>query len=95
MKTKGVQIPVGTSKTIDVRLLSDAPTSGPWKVTAVTVSESAPSLGFSFDRNTGVNGDVLKLTITAKSKGGFGGTVFQLRSTLGGKTNYWMGFVAN
>ena len=94
-KTKGVKIPVGTSKTIDVPLLSDAPTSGPWKVTADTVQETISSLAFSFDRDTGVNGDVLHLTITAKKKGAFGGTVFELKSTLAGKSNFWMGFVAN
>ena len=32
--TPGVKIPVGGSKTIDVTLFSDAPTTGPWRVIA-------------------------------------------------------------
>ena len=94
-KTKGVRIAVGESKTLEVKLLSDAPTSGPWKVSAATINETLPSLDFAFDRDTGVNGDVLQLTVTAKRKGAFGGTVFRVTSTLGAQKNFWMGFVAN
>ena len=35
--TKGVKIPVGSSKTIELDLYSDAPTSGPWNVSVLDV----------------------------------------------------------
>jgi hypothetical protein len=95
VSTKGVKIPVGSSKTIDVRLLSDAPTTEAWTVEAATAIETKPTLKFEFDRSTGVNGDVLKLTITALARGTFGGSVFKVTSKLGTTKNIWMGFVAN
>ena len=48
--------------TIDVELLSDAPTSGPWTVKAG--SFAAPGLTFKLDTSTGTNGDVVHLTIS-------------------------------
>ena len=95
VKTMGVKVPVGSSKTIDVRLLSDAPTSGEWSVEATTVIETKPTLKFELDRTTGQNGDTLHLTITALARGSFGGSIFQLTSKLGGAKNVWWGFVAN
>jgi hypothetical protein len=62
-KSKGVLIPVGQSKTIEIDLFSDEPTSGPF-----TVSVSGPpSATFKLDKSTGVNGDKLALTITSVS----------------------------
>jgi hypothetical protein len=92
--TKGVTVPLGKSKTIDVALLSDGPT-GAFTVEAKTLLETTPSLAFAWDRASGKNGDVLKLTITRKANGDFGGTVVQLDSKLGAKKNIWMAFVAN
>ncbi len=63
---KGVNIPVGQTKTIDVDLFSDAATSGPFTVTASDLSKflgSDPALELSLDRDAGENGQVLHLTI--------------------------------
>jgi hypothetical protein len=66
-KFKGIQIPVGTSKTIDVIIYSDAPTD---VITLGAMDNSAlrggtPQLTFTWDKNTGRNGDKVHLTITA------------------------------
>ena len=41
--TTGVNIPLGQSRTIDVVLHSEAPTSGPWTVTAYDSSANIPA----------------------------------------------------
>jgi hypothetical protein len=96
--TKGVRIPVGSSRTIDIDLFSDAPTTGAWTVDAFDVFAllgMTPSLSFSFDKRTGRNGDVLHLTITVTGLGAGGGSEFMLRSSLGSIHHYWYGWVAN
>jgi len=52
--THGVKIPLGTSRTVEVDLYSDGPTSGPWTLAA---SATVGELGLSFDVSSGVNGD--------------------------------------
>jgi hypothetical protein len=98
--TKGVTIPVGTSKTIEVDLFSDAPTPGPWTVTPVDLSSAffgsaQPALTFKLDKTTGQNGDKLQLTITSVAKGALGAAPFWLQSDLGGVSNTWVGVVGN
>jgi hypothetical protein len=88
----GVEIPLGQSKTIDVQLFSDAPTSGPWTVSAEN-SSMTPSLGFAFDKTTGMNGDTLHLTITVNTAGRRGSESFLLKSTLGTQETFWVGIV--
>jgi hypothetical protein len=73
--TKGVIIPLGQTKTIDVKLEADGTTSGPWTVTALDASYyffgGDQFLDVSFDGGatsgmstaTGSAGDVLHLTI--------------------------------
>jgi hypothetical protein len=98
MPTKGVQVPTGQSKTIDVQLFSDAPTDD-WTVQAVDstyVSGGAKELEFSWDKQLGNNGDVLKLTITRVKNGQYGGSEFIIYSQKGPKVaQMWFGFVAN
>jgi hypothetical protein len=69
VQTKGVIIPVGQSKTIDVTLEAEAPTNGPWTVTAYDFSSAfnggATDLKLSLDKSSGSNGDTLHLTITS------------------------------
>jgi hypothetical protein len=94
----GVQIPVGGSKTIDVDLFSDGPTSGPWQVEAYDLNElegMAPNLALSFDDATGENGTVRHLTINVKSKGQFGVEVFFIISSQGQTKHFWLGDVGN
>ena len=97
--TQGVQIPVGQTKTIDVRLHSDGPTSGPWTVDVMDLSYymgtlSQPATTLSLDRTSGVDGDVLHLTITVhRADPYFGGEGFVLSSTLNGQNNLWYGAI--
>lgn len=63
----GVTIAVGGSQTIQLKLFSDAPTSGHWTVSAFEDPDSTVSGGkdltFSFDQTTGSNGSIINLTI--------------------------------
>lgn len=96
--TKGIQISLNASKTVDVELFSDAPTTQ-WSVQAVdsTYGTNAPEeLQFSWDSQYGNNGDILHLTITRVAEGQFGGSeiyVYSQRSS--SDYNMWFGFVAN
>ena len=104
--TPGVKIPVGTSKVVDVNLFSEAATTGPWTVSAYdynyfTTGANA-RMTFAFDKTTGVNGDVLHLTITVKSVDPqLNVEPFIIFSDLGKpgdasfQENIWMGTVAN
>jgi hypothetical protein len=98
VSTKGVQIAVGTSKTIDVQLFSDAPTAD-WSVSAVdaTYGTNQPKqLDFSWDAQTGNNGDTLHMTITRLANGPHNGTEFYIYASRDQKTwNMWFGFVQN
>ena len=90
LTTKGLKLAQGDSKTIDVRLFADAPT-GDWKVDALDVDQP-PTLSFSWDAQTGNDGDTLHLTITRTTSGG---GEFAITSTSGTTTNLWFGFVAD
>lgn len=99
IKTKGVIIPVGQSKQVELDLYSDAPTSGPWTVSAIdylSVYRGAPAtLSFAFDKTTGRNGDVIQMTITVNKKGAGGVEPFWIQNTLGTQTTVWLGVVGN
>jgi hypothetical protein len=97
-------IPVGSSKTVDVDLYSDAPTPGPWTVSAQdltsTLADAGPALSFSFDKTQGQNGDKIHLTINALSASPLGVAPFQIVSELGapdagGARTTWVGVVGN
>jgi hypothetical protein len=95
---KGVAIPVGQSKTIDIALFSDGDTNGPWQVEAYDTDMllgNAQSLSFSFDKTSGQNGDILHLTINVIQQGTSGVETFVLYSTLGTQVSEWVGLVAN
>ncbi len=95
--TTGVKIAVGDTRTIDVVLHSDAPTSGPWTVAVQDLSEyigDATATTVSLDKTTGSDGDVLHLTIKVNSIDTMiGGEGFVLSSTLNGQNNMWYGAV--
>lgn len=96
--SKGVKIPVGKSKTIELDLFSDAPTSGPWTITATDTSayyQKGRELSFSFDKNSGVNGEKVHMTITADKPGEDGGSEFIIISKLGKQQTLWVGWVQN
>ncbi|MEP6859959.1 MAG: hypothetical protein ABJE66_05025 [Deltaproteobacteria bacterium] len=99
LATTGVHVPVGGSATIALELFSDAPTSGPWQVSALDAErlKGAPAkLGFTFDRSSGSNGDVLHLTIDVLSADtSFAAEPFVIVSQLGTTTRTWFGIVGN
>ncbi len=95
--TRGVQVPVGKTRTVDVALWSNAPT-GDFKVEAFDESRffgGPPELDLSLDKTTGRNGDILHLTIKSLQAGSYGGSMLFLQSTLGSKSHVWIGFIAN
>ena len=96
--TKGVQIPVGQSKVVELDLYSDAPTSGDWSVKAVDGAElmqQPTNLTFSYDKTTGRNGDKINMTVTVSSMGQDGVETFLLVSRLNGQESFWVGLVSN
>jgi hypothetical protein len=93
LKTRGVLIPTGMTKTIGVHLYSDGPTS-PWTVSATTGYGSQGALSFAFDKTTGQNGDILQLTITAVKKTTSGTARFNVTSTNAAQVKHtWYGLV--
>ena len=106
--TKGVKVPVGTSKTIPLALYSDGPTNGPWTVTASALGRGGSGGGgdggastgpvtLSLDKSTGVNGDIINLTITAKTAitSTSAAVTILVTSQLGTRKNTWVGLVGN
>lgn len=95
--TKGVDVPVGTSKTIQLDLFSDGPTSGPWTVDAKAYTRGGPTTAvtFSLDKTSGQNGDKLNLTVTSaaaittKSQT----ATLVITSTSGVRENLWIGMI--
>jgi hypothetical protein len=96
VRTKGVSVPVGQSRTVELDLYSDGDTGGPFKVTLLLVDIPAanapvygpPSLRLSLDRSSGQNGEKLYLTITRTMVRALG-TVVVVESTLGTTTTSW------
>ena len=96
--TKGVTIPVGQSKTIQVDLFSDAPTGGPWFVDAIdaaTLQQQSPELELTWDKKSGQNGEKLYLTIKVLKASQYGAEAFIIESQLAQQTSVWVGLVGN
>jgi hypothetical protein len=96
LKLKGVKIPVGSTKTVEVDLFSDAPVSGPWTVKAYDYSQimgGPQTLDFAFDADSGLNGQKLHLDITALEQGQYNVEIFYIVSELGTQQNVWIGVV--
>lgn len=99
--SKGIVIPVGGSKTIDVQLFSDGDTGHPWTVIAEDLMYRFygpygfnKTLDLTWDKTEGKNGDVLHLTIkvTAQSAIG-GGHAILITSTDGDRVALWPGLI--
>jgi hypothetical protein len=92
--TKGIMTPVGQAVTVEVDLFSDAPTTGPWTVSAQAYSRtSAAPVTVSFDTNKGQNGDKVHMTLTATAA--FTGTktknaTLLITSVLGVRQTQWI-----
>jgi hypothetical protein len=95
---KGVKIPVGETKTIEVDLFSEADTGGPWNVQVVdygSFTGQPSTLDLSLDRDSGQNGEKLHLTITATDASPYKFAPFFLISEQNGQQNFWIGMVGN
>ncbi len=99
---KGLSVPPGSSRTIDLRLYSDGPTAEPWSVKVSELggpqSATTGTLSFALDKDHGSNGDVLHLTISrAANPDGSAPQPAPMRitSTLGGEQNVWFGIIGN
>jgi hypothetical protein len=102
VQAKGLSLAVGKSATIELDLYSDAPTSDVFQLSAFDVGAAfmgqQPTLDFAFDKDSGKNGDKVKLTITSlgdNSGGPTGATLFWIQSDLGMQSTVWLGLVAN
>ena len=83
-------IPVGTKRTIQVGLYSDAP-APPWSVSVVEgdgfTTPSTPHLTIAAEESAGANGDIIDVDITTNSVKASGVLVTVL-STQGQLTHY-------
>lgn len=101
VKTKGVVIPVGQTKTIEVDLFSDGDTGGAWSVTADDLLAKyygsyglQSTMTFAWDRTQGQNGEKLHLAITVTKAGLLGGGhAFMITSLKGNRRIVWPGLV--
>ena len=92
-QTKGVRIPVGQSKAIELDLYSEAATST-WNLQATDLQTG--TLRFAFSQPSGSNGDKVTLTITVLSQNArYGGEPFAIISSKASVKHYWFGFVGN
>lgn len=93
---KGVRVtlvPHGGAATIDLQWLSDGPLGQDWVVEPIdedTLDGAPPSLQFALDRNSGGNGNVAHLTITAADGATPGLHPYRLVSQAGGIVNVWL-----
>lgn len=94
--TQGVQIPVGSSKAVEVDLFSTDPATAAWTVEAFDVGATGTDLSFSWDKTSGKSGDKLVLTITVHAADpSLKGEPFSILSTLNGRSSIWYGVVGN
>ena len=98
VNVKGIKIPVGETKVVDLQLFSDADTGGPWSVEVKDLAEligGNPHLDISLDADAGQNGQTLHATITVNSAGKSNTETFIVISKLNGQTNIWLGIIGN
>ena len=101
--TKGIAVKQGESKTIDVVVFSDAPTTTDLTVAAYDLATifggGTAQLTFALDKTTAHNGDTLKLTITRTANGtdvGDGSEfVLAVQSANMAPISLWWGFAGN
>lgn len=92
--SEGVHAAIGDSATVEVDLFSDAATDS-WTVDAKAFGGA--KLEFSWDAQSGANGDKLHLTIkrVADSADITGASFFTITSTLGSKESVWVGAIGD
>jgi hypothetical protein len=93
---KGIKIPAGTSKTINLDLFSDADLGSDMTVSVLdygALMNTGTTLNFALNKTTGRNGDKLQLTITPVKMDANGVAYFLVETTANGRTTYWAGMV--
>jgi hypothetical protein len=101
VKSKGIVIPVGSSKTIEVDLFSDGDTGGPITVDAQDLLYAnygaaglANTLNLSWDRTSGLNGEKLHLTINVIASSFLGGAhAVLIKAQIGSRYQLWPGLI--
>jgi len=96
LSARGVRVPAGSSRTIEVDLFSEGDTGGAWEVSVKdlgSVGGGKPNVVYALDRGYGANGDKLNLTISVGSKKAGQSSAFLLISRLGQRQHMWMGLV--
>jgi hypothetical protein len=95
--TQGLKIPVGSKKTIDLTMYSDAAITA-WTVQVIDMTEitgqGSQEFSFALDKGKGVSGDTLHLTVTAQ-KAANQGQGFIIVSQHGSDMNLWPVWVTN
>lgn len=99
--TKGIKIPIGGTKTVDLHLFSEAP-SGDWNVGAYDMSQifggATPQyLDMQLSNASGNNGDTLQLTIKyiGPDNLGTGGAAFFVSNQGANGTTSYIGYVSS
>ena len=93
----GVVVPVGESRMIELDLISDGDTGGPWTVSVRNQrtgggAQTGP-LSFTLDRDSGRNGEKIHLTITSVQATSTSIAPFVITSQLGNTRHTWYGLV--
>ncbi len=95
----GVTIPVGQTATVDIDLIADGDTGGPWSVAIYDANYEfyggSALLSFKLDRSKGQRGDTLHAQIKVLSGNDGSPEPFFVVSTLGNVQNAWAGLVGN
>jgi hypothetical protein len=95
--SKGILVPVGQTKPLEVDLFSDTPTTSTWALTAQAYGRSgaAVPITLAFDTASGQNGDKVNLNVTATgalTNSSKTATIL-VTSSLNGRQNIWLGYV--
>jgi hypothetical protein len=94
---KGLSIPVGSQKTVELDLFSTWATD-PWTLSAQSLTGATP-VQVSFDRVSGANGDKIQMTVLVPQAGNYLGMQnvepFAIVSTLGSVSEAWPVLVVN
>ena len=95
----GVSVPVGMSTTIPIQLISNVATPVPFTVNAVDSAVffgGSAELQLTLDKTTGVNGDIVNLTVKRLRAGQLPGSEFFIEAKIDDlQVSQWWGYVAN
>ena len=98
-QSKGLIVPVGQSKTMDVLIYSDLPMSTPITVSALDVAQNFkgtdPEFECTLDKTTVLPGDTVKVTVKALTAATQGQGVVLVAKTSKANVNVWPVLVSN